>query len=284
MPIEGMAAPPTFPPPAGTRWIFQRNIVLHSLISEAGISTTVNADTTYEVGANGPIPVITGAADYALSRLYYAKFQTYLNSVAQGYMTATFPTAALVNDPATTTYFKIDGGRFIVFHDTSVGSTPTWPFKFNMTFTTTTAPPGGDTIGMSLDEVRADIWAALPETSSLPRINPTSPTIDPERAGIELTWSRQNARADRTRHVLGQVAALTWPHMWDAAKRFMVDGVHLQVHVNPTTGHRVQSDTYFIRIPGDPDTTVAPPSSATGVPQAARTDVNTTDDPLALTS
>lgn len=278
MPIVGLPAPPNFPPPAGTQWTPIYNVLLHSLISEAGISTVVNAETTYEVGQNGPIPVVAGAVDYALSRLYFAQFQQYLNGTPIGYMVVDWPTAVLINDPGTGPYFKIDGGDFEVFHDTSVGSTPTWPFKLRFTVTTTVTPGGGATLGISLDQLRADIWAALPVSSRLPRINPTNPGLDPEQAGLELTWSRQNARVPRPPHRLGEVAALTWPPMWDGPKRFLLDGVHLQVDALPTSGYTVQGDWYFIRIPGDPDTTVAPPPSETGVPHVARFDVDVFDD------
>jgi hypothetical protein len=283
MPIVGLPAPPTFPPPDGTQWTPIRNIVLHSLISEAGVGTGVNAETSYEVGANGPIPAVDGAADYALSRLYYVKCQQYLDGAPLGYLTVSYLTEALVNEPAEGTYWKIDGGDFIWFKDPSVGSTPTWPFKFRVTVTTTVAPPGGSTIGISIDEVRADIWAALPVSSRLPRINPSNPGLDPEQAGLELTWSRRNARVPRVPHQFGEVAALTWRPMWDGAKRFLLDGVHLQVDaLQETGGYTVQGDWYLIRIPGDTDTTVAPPPSESGVVHPARFDADVFDDPLAV--
>jgi hypothetical protein len=70
----------------------------------------------------GPIPAVDGAADYALSRLYYVKCQQYLDGAPLGYLTVSYLTEALVNEPAEGTYWKIDGGDFIWFKDPSVGS------------------------------------------------------------------------------------------------------------------------------------------------------------------
>jgi hypothetical protein len=284
MPIVGLPAPPTFPPPAGTKWTPVRNVVLHSLISEAGVGTGVNDETSYEVGANGPIPAVDGAQDYALSRLYYAKCQQYLDGDPLGYLTVSYLTEALVNEPAEGTYFKIDGGDFVWFKDPSVGSTPTWPWKFIVTVTTHTTPPGGATLGISIDEVRADIWAALPASSKLSQLNPANPSLDPEQAGLELTWSRRNARVPRQLPAFGTIAELTWPPMWDDGKRFLLDGHHMQVDALPSGGYTVQGDWYFIRIPGDTETTVAPPPGESGIAHLARVDIDVTDDPLALTA
>lgn len=293
MPIAGLPPAPSYPPPTGTRWTLQRNVLLHSLPIEAGVSTTVGAETTYEVGMNGPIPTISGAVGndhYALVRLYVAEFQLYLNGVAQGLMAVQWvqPDSYLgtpndVNSPGTNDYFKCDGGDFIFFVDPAVGSSPTWPLKWRFTLTTTAAPPGGVTLGTSLDAVRGDIWVALAESSRLTSVAPTTPVLDPEQTGVELTWPRQNSRIDRTRHTLGQVGALTWPKMWDGAKNWLLDGYHLTVEPSGV-GFQTTVDYYFIRIPGDPALTASPPGSETGIPHTALTDIDNTDDALAVTA
>lgn len=291
MPIAGLPPPPSQPAPEGTQWTLYRNLLLHQAIGPSNIDTTVpNRETTYSVGNNGPIPPIPEAQDYALARLYFAAFTLYTSTsttppVATGeIMAVDWPVWPGANSPAAFGHAKIDGGDFVVSVDTRVGATFTWPLVWTFTWTCTVVGAPGITYSADLSQVRGDIWVALPASSRLPRLNPTNPSLDPEQAGLELTWSRRMERVPRAPHALGEVGEFVWPPMWDGTKRFRLDGVHLQVDALIPSGYTVQGDWYFTRIPGDPDTTIGPPPSETGVVHAARTDTDSTNDPLALTS
>lgn len=285
MPIAGLPAPPSVPPPAGTKWVFYANQLLETDInSEGDIDTSVpGRETNFGLGNNGPSPSIPGAADMALARLYFAQWAMYHDHVRTGELMAVdWPVWPGPNSPGAMGFAKVDGGDFQV--RIAGGGSPTYPLIWDTTWTCTVVPPDGKAVGACLTQVRGDLWVALPASSTLPQLNPSHPSLDPEQAGLELTWTRGDTRVPRTPIPFGAVAALTWPLMWDGAKRFLLDGMHLQVDTPAQGGTTVQADWYFIRIPGDPDTTVGPPSGVSNLPHTARVDTDLTDDFQAVTA
>lgn len=258
-------------PPAGHQWILQRNILVYDNtglgLGEASLNIPPAFDgiTTYTSGQNVSIP---SAADYVLETLWYAQVITYLNHAQYGLM-AVEPGKASASG-----YITVPGGLTSQYS----GGVPVFShLEIPITYVVSSSSPGG-TLGVQLVKVVGDVWAAMPTSSKLTTLNPNSPLTTSAQQGFAITWPRSEERIDATRHTLGEIGGLTWPHMWDGEKRFMLDGLHLTVRPHGGGGYETHCDYQFTKIP---NTDPLGGTANYGTPVAggvALTDITNTDD------
>ncbi len=264
---------PTKLPPAGTRWELQRGVLVYDNTSLGAGESLINVlpawdgKTTFGVGTT--TPAVPGAADFVLETWYYAQVRTYVNHVFSELM------AVEPDKSSGSQYIAVYAGDVSVVVDTRVGSTATWPMIWNITYTNYVQPPPGTTLGVEVVKIVADVWAALPLNSQLEALNPNSPLLSAQQAGLQLTWARRNSKVDLTRRALGAVGGLTWPTMWDGERSFLLDGVHLQVDVGANDAVTTRCDYRFTKLPG---TDAEGGTSGDGVPLIV--DTHALDDPL----